>query len=543
VRSGKLKFAAIVACLVLASLPPLGFVQYLERHAANSAQETLRGYADRMVDHLELIIDEGVLALTDLYEQGATKCNQQAIDSMRRAIFDAYVLREIAIVDQDGRVVCADTIFKTERWTLSRLYTVNDKIDVSVVVDEQTLLRSLALRYQPEEGRTIVAHFAPNSLGLDVLPDRWRSAGGARLNLLDGTEFQRMPRPTSFEVGGSEMVSSESDGGDPDRAVIDADAVSNRYPLAVEVQVDRDTVMRDFQNLKIYGLIVMTVYASVVLGGAVFIARQKPTPSDDIARGLRRHEFLPYYQPVINLMTGQLEGCEVLIRRRRHDGSIEVPAAFIAQAESDGQIVPMTNQLMRSVRADLGVVYQSRPQLSVAFNLCAKHFTDDQIVHDAEAIFGESQIDLKQVIFEVTERLPLPDTATAVKVIDQLQDLGAMVALDDAGTGHSGLATLQRLGMDIVKIDKLFIDQIGPDTQQAPIVDSLVDLAKKFSMSVIAEGVETMDQVNYLRARGVDFAQGYLFAPPLPASSFITLIEAMASEKDADAEQEADVAA
>lgn len=528
-RSGKLKFAAIAACLILASLPPLGFVQYLERYAEDSAQSTLHGYAGRMVDHLELIIDEGVFALTGLYESGATQCDQPAIDAMRRAIFDAYVLREIAIVDQDGRVVCADTIFKTERWTLARMYTVNDKIDVSVVVDEQTSRRSLALRYQPEEGRAMVAHFAPNSLGLDVLPDHWRSAGMAQLNLLDGTEFQTMPHPSSPDADDSDV------GAD----VIEANATSNRYPLTVSIRVDRETVMRDFQKIKLYALIVMGVYASVVLGVAVFIARQKPTSSDDIARGMRRREFLAYYQPVINLTTGRLEGCEVLIRRRRPDGTIEGPAAFIAQAESNGQIIPMTVQLMRSVLADLGPVYSSRPHLSVAFNLCAKHFTDDQIVRDAETIFGESQISPSQLIFEVTERLPLADTSTAVRVISELQALGAKVALDDAGTGHSGLATLQRLGMDIVKIDKLFIDPIFADTRQAPIVDSLVDIAKKFGMYVIAEGVETMDQVNYLRSRGVDFAQGYLFAPALPASSFVMLIEAMASDREVKREPSA----
>lgn len=509
-----LKYVAVAACLLAAGLPPLAFVRYLENHAVDSAQQTLGDYAIRMVEHLETTIDSGVLALTNLAEIGATKCDDRAIDAMRRAIFDTYVLREIAVVDRNGAVVCADTIFKSERWTLSRQETVNRSLDVSVVVDEKTFLRSLALRYRPETYKAIVAHFAANSLGLDVLPDRWRSAGIARLSLLDGTEFQTVPHRS-----GESFVQSDD--------TIGATAVSNRYPLSVDVRVDRKTVMRDYENLKAYALVAMTIFAGTVLSVAVFIARQRPSASDDIAQGLKAGEFFPYYQPVINLGTGRLEGCEVLVRRRLRNGTVQSPAAFIAQAEIDGQIVPLTRQLMKLAIAELGPSYANRPDMTVAFNLCAHHFTSDEIVRDVEAIFHNAQIRTTQLVFEVTERYPLADTMIAIRVIADLQAVGAKVALDDAGTGHSGLATLHRLGMDIVKIDKLFIDPIRADTPSAPIVDSLVDLAKNLGMSVLAEGVETLEQVNYLRSRGVDSAQGYLFAPPLPASSYIALVEAM----------------
>ena len=516
------KLAAIIACLLIAGLPPLAFVRYLENHAVFSAEETLTDYAGRMVDHLEMTIDQGVLALTDLAESGATNCDSAAIDAMRRAIFDTYVLREIAVVDDEGNKICADTIFKTERWTLSRQRTVNRAIDVSVVTDEQTLMRSLAVRYRPEGDRALIAHFAPNSLGIDILSDRWRQAGVARLTLLDGTEFQTVPYRDNadFSIGDD---------------TIGATVVSNRYPLGVDIRVDRATVMRDYENLKAYALVAMSIFAGIVLGVAVFIARQRPSASDDIHQGMKAGEFIPYYQPVINLTTGRLEGCEVLVRRRRRDGTIQSPAAFIAQAEADGQIVPLTRQLMRQTINELGPSYTTRPHLTVAFNLCAHHFTSDEIVHDVETIFADAPISPSQLVFEVTERLPLDDTLTAIRVIAELQAIGSKVALDDAGTGHSGLAILHRLGMDIVKIDKLFIDPIGPDTKTAPIVDSLVDIAKNLGMSLIAEGVETLDQVNYLRTLGVDSAQGYLFAPPLPARSFIALVEAMGSlKKDPD---------
>mgnify|MGYP000058943690 CR=1 FL=1 len=525
-----LKLAAIIACLLFAGLPPLAFIRYLENHAVAGAQNTLTDYAERMVDHLELTIDQGVLALTELAGNGAMECNSAAIDEMRRAIFDTYVLREIAVVDREGNKICADTIFKVERWTLSRQETVNRAIDVSVVTDEKTFMRSLAVRYSPDGDRALVAHFAPNSLGLDILSDSWRSAGIARLSLLDGTEFQTVPDrlDPNFTIGDD---------------TIGATVASNRYPLGVDIQVDRATVMREYENLKVYALIAMSIFAGVVLGLAVLIARQRPSASDDISQGMKAGEFIPYYQPVINLSTGRLEGCEVLLRRRRRDGTIQSPAAFIAQAEADGQIIPLTRQLMRRTINELGGHYSRRPHLTVAFNLCAHHFTSDEVVHDVETIFSGSPIAPAQLVFEVTERLPLDDTTMAIQVISELQEVGSKVALDDAGTGHSGLAMLHRLGMDIVKIDKLFIDPIGPDTKSAPIVDSLVDIAKNLGMSLVAEGVETLDQVNYLRSIGVDAAQGYLFAPPLPAKPFLALVEAMGSPEGAIADERREIAA
>lgn len=523
-RSNRLKLLVIFGCLLLASLPPLAFVHFLQGHAYGSAEGKLRGYADRMVQHLEATIDEGVLALTTLQGLGATACDDASIRAMRRAIFDTYVLREIAVIDENGAIQCADSIFKTDRWVLSRLPSVNERIDLAIVVDEESARRSVAIQLAAGDGRSLIAHFAPDSLGLDVLPDNWRSGGHARVSLGDGTVLQTMPQQLEHRFDDQ----SGTGGGD----IIEVAEASNRYPLRIDLHLSRDLAMRDFGTLRAFVIVLMLLYSGFILAAGYIVVRRKPTPSDDLEYGIRRGEFLPYYQPVINLANGRLEGCEVLIRRRRPDGSIETPASFIAQAEMDGQIVPMTRQLMRTVRDDLGAHLRHRPQLTVAFNLCACHFADEEIIGDLKDIFSDSDIRYSQIVLEVTERLPLENPTLAVSIIDKLQALGARVALDDAGTGHSGLATLQRLGMDIVKIDKLFIDAIDAETRQAPIVDSLVDLANTFGMGVVAEGVETLDQVNYLRSKGVGFAQGYLFAPPLPKSSFIALIEAMAKSEE-----------
>ncbi len=247
----------------------------------------------------------------------------------------------------------------------------------------------------------------------------------------------------------------------------------------------------------------------------------------DMHRALRNGEFIPFYQPVIDLDTGRILGCEVLVRWRKPDGRLIPPGAFIGEAERTGFIFPMTLAVMRQAAAELGPTYASRPDLKCGFNLCAAHFRDERIVSDVMAIFSHSDVALSQVLLEVTERDPLPDMDGARKIIARFQEMGVKVALDDVGTGHGGMSYLLKLRVDVMKIDKLFIDALGSERQSTAIVDSLIDLAAHLNMEVIAEGVETFEQVEALRRRGVRSAQGYVFAPPLPGSSYCQLVQAM----------------
>ena len=123
-------------------------------------------------------------------------------------------------------------------------------------------------------------------------------------------------------------------------------------------------------------------------------------------------------------------------------------------------------------------------------------------------------------------RHPLESLAAARRVIASLQELGVRVAIDDVGAGHGGLSYLLKLGVDIIKIDKLFVDAIGAERHSTAIIKSLVELARSMRMDIVAEGVENFEQVAYLRDHGIRLAQGYVFAPPLPGSSFLQLVEA-----------------
>jgi sensor c-di-GMP phosphodiesterase-like protein len=196
-----------------------------------------------------------------------------------------------------------------------------------------------------------------------------------------------------------------------------------------------------------------------------------------------------------------------------------------------GLAIPMSISLMDQVRADLGELSAQMPALKISINLFEGHFRDGGIVEDVRAIFGDSKIGFRQLVFEITERQPLANSRVASSVIAGLHALGCRLAMDDVGTGHSNLAYMQTLGVDVIKIDRVFIDMVKADTQQVPVLDGLISMCRELGTEIIAEGVETEAQALYLRRHGVVMAQGFLFAPALKVKAFCDLAQALGAPK------------
>ncbi len=170
---------------------------------------------------------------------------------------------------------------------------------------------------------------------------------------------------------------------------------------------------------------------------------------------------------------------------------------------------------------------EHRAHMYVAFNIAPRHFASDLLIDDIASIFVGGPLSTSQLVLELTERYEIEDLAATRNLIAELQGLGCRIAIDDVGTGHNGLSYILKLGVDIIKIDKMFVDAIGTEAHSRAIVDTLVDLARNLRMQIVAEGVENFEQVIYLREHGITSAQGFVFSPPLPGSAFIQLIEAI----------------
>lgn len=242
------------------------------------------------------------------------------------------------------------------------------------------------------------------------------------------------------------------------------------------------------------------------LSPAQFMRRQ-------IALGIKRNEFKVYYQPVMELATGRCTGAEALVRWHHPVAGLVRPDAFIPIAEGNGLIIELTRSLLKLIRND--VAKGALPQgFHIAINLAERHLRDNTIVHDIERIYG-SLNDTYPLIAEITERYVIRDSAAARSVMAELQRRGIETALDDFGAENNSIGYLKRYDFNYLKIDKEFLPVTEDDVVTRNICDSIIDLAERMGMTIVAEGVESEMQANYLRERNVTYAQGYLFARPI----------------------------
>ena len=195
----------------------------------------------------------------------------------------------------------------------------------------------------------------------------------------------------------------------------------------------------------------------------------------------------------------------------------------------------MTWQILETALAELYPRLREDKQFKVSVNVVPRHLLSDGFIETLRSVVLGARVSARQIVLEVTERDELPDLARAAAVVKELRELGFRVAIDDVGVGHSGLSQLKGLGANTIKIDKFFIDTITEDGSTATIVETLARLARDLHMTVVAEGIETIEQVNALIRCGVEEGQGYIVSPPLPLGKFEELMEARRSRAVAEA--------
>lgn len=508
------KLIAVVAGALIVGTPVALFNYWLNGLILEQIRDEVDSTARRSITLAEGRISQAMSALDDLARRGVATCDAEHLDALRRSNLDHSGIAEFSVLDGSGRTLCSDLgVVLRHRVTLTTKQVADNNMLLDVMSVDEGPQRMLRVRRPVGSG--FIAALIPG----DLLIAKVSTQGGPLLNAHgrlaagDGTLLATSGPLTEFgNLFESPVISRIG---------------SERFGLNVTMTRPRSMLSRGQEEMRFLGSVVNGVIALALLAvGILGPWRQHNNPVAEMERALRAGEFVPYFQPIMDITTGRMRGCEVLVRWCKPDGTLVSPATFIPLAESSGLIMDMTRSLMRDTVRELGAVCQRRPYLKIGFNLAAQHFADDRIVQDVRGIFEGSPIGLNQVVLEVTERQPLDNLNLARRVIGELQSLGVKVAIDDIGAGHSGLSYILKLGVDIIKIDKMFIDALGTESSSTAIIGTLVDLARNMDIELIAEGVETFEQVIALRERGIQAVQGYVFAPPLPGPSFLRLLEA-----------------
>ena len=516
----KAKFSHVLMLLgALLAFVPIVSVDYaLDAYARARETALLQSRINEASGEIKNNAANAVAALRQVIADSPSFCTPTFSDIAQRIILNSINVKQILVENMDGVQYCDAFGRSLAHSPLSEPLPVPGLTETITIV-KFAEMGTPAIKVSQVLGdvRRISAFVPILATNLDTLSDALPRGAMLDVTLTSGLRVLSVGAPLSF----GELAHS------PDYLAVHSFA--GELPVKVRYLMPFAQARAGYADLDV----IFTILACLLSAGLLLLtlryARRSRTPSFDLERAIGRNEIKPYYQPVINLRTGGLVGCEVLCRWEKPNGEIVPPGVFIEYAEASGMAIPMTLSLMQQVRYDLGELTQTIPGMKISINLFEGHFRDVGIVDDVQAIFGNSPISFDQLVFEITERRPLENSIAVNSVISGLHALGARIAMDDAGTGHSNLAYIATLGVDVIKIDRIFVDMIKPGTTQVPVLDGLIAMAKDLGCEIVAEGVETEAQALYLRSRGVIQAQGYIFAPALKITAFKELALALHS--------------
>jgi diguanylate cyclase (GGDEF)-like protein/PAS domain S-box-containing protein len=314
-----------------------------------------------------------------------------------------------------------------------------------------------------------------------------------------------------FNLGGHEVFTTVSIGIAPS---------STGYERPEDVLRDADTAMYRAKSL---GKSRHEVFDKAMHAHAVSLLHLET----DLRRALERQEFTAHYQPIVSLETGHIEGFEALLRWRHPEHGLIPPVKFIPVAEETGLILPIGLWALQEACRQMREWQEQFPQarnLFISVNLSGRQFSNPDLIEQIKQALRTTSLDPRSLKLEITETVVMEDIETAIGMLRQLRALGIESSIDDFGTGYSSLSYLHRFPSTTLKVDRSFVSRMADNNENIEIVRTILLLAQNLGMKVIAEGVETQDQLEQLCALSCDYAQGYLFSKPVNATNITKLL-------------------
>jgi sensor c-di-GMP phosphodiesterase-like protein len=495
----------LLAASVLLALPWLAWREARQQAYAAEAEWGLT-LGRAMVHRIDLTMQQSLDSIAYLSRFRDTPCSADALASMKQFALSSTYIKAVGYVSEN-RLTCssmgseplalgnhvlktrkglriysdlrlpmdaASSLMAVERDGFAALFDSKLPIDVGTAI--QGMSRAiLHLERRPEERPAMATGYVDR---------RWTARLGNRheVTFTDGAYLVTVVRAAQTPAAAIAALPLS-------RVVARRDAIAWRYVPA------------------------SMVLGMVIAAAIALLARRQASLATALRRAVRNGEFFLVYQPVVELRSGRPVGVEALLRWRRPDGTLIGPDLFIPLAEEIGVITQLTELVFVMVEQDTRDFLAGHPDFHVALNLSAQDLQSDAILGLVDALLARGSAKASNLVVEITERGIL-DFETARPIIEALRARGIAIAIDDFGTGYAGLSYLESLPVDMLKIDKSFIDGIGTSAPTNEVVNHIITMAAAMRLTVIGEGVETAAQANYLDARGVQLAQGWRFGKP-----------------------------
>ena len=501
----------VFAALTVLALPPWLALQEARRQAYAAESDQVRRYAAdvlRRTDGTAQQIDE---AFRQLRQSGFAPCSADSLDLMRQIDLGSSYLQAVGYV-RDGSIVCssmggAPMVLGQPGFRTAAGVTIYQNIPLS-------LPGQLPLMAAQRGDQVALIH---RDLPIDV----WTDIPGVSLGVLHAGGLGQPIARGQIDPAWLQRLGTRFEARFTDARFVVSVLRSRKSQFVAVAAVPLAELDRRA------GAIARRLVPAALVGGLVLalaillLARRQMSMEAALRSALRRDEFYLCYQPIVRLQTGEWVGAEALLRWRRADGTLVGPDLFIPVAEEAKLITRITERVLRLVAHDAGHFLAVHPDFHIALNLSADDLHSSAIVERLCAMLKEYGAQPANLIVEITERGFL-NLSSAREVIGALRERGIEVAIDDFGTGYSSLSYLESLDLDFLKIDRSFIEAIGTGAPISLVVGHIIAMARSMGLRMIAEGIESEAQSAFLRERGVEYAQGFLFGRPM---SFAELVQ------------------
>ncbi|RYF07728.1 MAG: EAL domain-containing protein [Comamonadaceae bacterium] len=508
-------YAVAAVLMVVGSLIPIALAGYA---ALQSAEETqmlrLELASAKVAERAALALAQARTTLVELESNDDEPCSQEHVTAMRRFTLDTLSVEEISYLG-DGRERCttwlagAGTARDRDR---EPDFVLDD--DIKAFSDSHSHIPGSAPMLGLRKGHYQVLINLNRFTDVNTEPDIH-------------VALQRTSGPvlaTSAGVTRESMQELLLPGGLDGDHLMHTEFFGGWTAIAVGGTASKEEIWHLGLLLLPAGLL----SAGIVIFLVLRVSRKRLSPLMELRQGIRNREFVVQYQPIVELASGRCVGAEALVRWKRPEGDMVRPDLFIPLAEEHGIISEISEQVMQQVVRDMDGLLSLHPDIHVAVNLAAQDVATTAALQRILSLIPLGRIDPAQIWLEVTERGCVQGGEGAIALQDA-RTAGHQVAIDDFGTGYCGLQYLQTLPVSILKIDRSFVQTIATDSVSSVVLPHIIDLAQAMHLQMVAEGVETQEQADYLVSRGVQFAQGWLFARPMSVEDFAAYLESQAS--------------
>ena len=485
----RLRSSAVVAICILVGVIALTFVAQSCRTELINMMSAQMQASDilmtRLLNEIEGELDRVERAQLD------KSCDASAREELTRQALASTLVREFTFrSDQEPRT-CSSFGLRDAEWG-----AISDPLEGTYFAATQSLVSSIAVIRRRSHG-DYVAIVSPRQM-FERLPGRLNG----QLVKLQSTDGSTLASTGRFDSTGEADAPLES--------------MRHRirgWPLQLELGYSKTTFFESLRSQWVLFLFIWALTSIIIVMIVNRHLRRRGSRALRLQNALKKRRFAPVMQPILDAQNGHCLGVEVLMRWKHPQRGLIAPAEFIDYAERSGLIVPMSDLIMRQACHQLTDLAMRYPHLYFSFNVTPLQLLTPGFSDSLLRIFNGSPIEPQRVVLELTER-DLVDEQIRSE-LTRMRGLGFRIAIDDFGTGHSSLSLLQDLAVDRLKIDRAFVNSIRGEATSQPVLDAIIALSHRLGLAMIAEGIESPLQADYLRSKGVQAFQGFLYARPM----------------------------